>query len=186
MQVDRVAYGEEIVFWSRSAGSRTPSKAKVMWLGDQVSDCSTPSVSRCTLQLQRGRGGCRHGWLNPGLSANRMRLLPHGPICRWQMVTWDTMDGMATVPLAMMSSGLSGFSLSHSDAGGTTIPAPTRFLAVSSPTTRRPCAVAHKSMWKQSVCLSSSVSVGQTKWARPGLAEPGFLGKLGHTAQGTR
>jgi hypothetical protein len=103
-----------------------------------------------------------------------MRLLPHGPIRRWQMVTWDTMDGMATVPLAMMSSGLSGFSLSHSDAGGTTIPAPTGFLAVSSPTTRRSCAVAHKSMWKQSVCLSSSVSVGQTQVGAARLGRTGI------------
>lgn len=37
-----------------------------------------------------------------------------------QMVTWDAYDGLATVVMAMLSQGLSGYSLSHSDIGGYT------------------------------------------------------------------
>ena len=35
-----------------------------------------------------------------------------------QMTTWSSHDGMATAVTSLLSSGLSGFSLSHSDAGG--------------------------------------------------------------------
>lgn len=37
-----------------------------------------------------------------------------------QMVTWDAHDGLATVVMGMLSQGLSGYSLSHSDIGGYT------------------------------------------------------------------
>ena len=37
-----------------------------------------------------------------------------------QMVTWDAHDGLATVVTGMLSQGLSGYSLSHSDIGGYT------------------------------------------------------------------
>lgn len=37
-----------------------------------------------------------------------------------QMVTWDSHDGLATVIIGMLSSGLSGYSMQHSDIGGYT------------------------------------------------------------------
>lgn len=37
-----------------------------------------------------------------------------------QMVTWDAHDGLATVVMGLLSQGLSGYSLSHSDIGGYT------------------------------------------------------------------
>ena len=37
-----------------------------------------------------------------------------------QMVTWDAHDGLATVVMGMLSQGLSGYSLTHSDIGGYT------------------------------------------------------------------
>ena len=37
-----------------------------------------------------------------------------------QMVTWDGFDGLATVVIGMLSEGLSGYSLTHSDIGGYT------------------------------------------------------------------
>ena len=37
-----------------------------------------------------------------------------------QLVTWDSHDGLATVVIAMLSEGLSGYSLTHSDIGGYT------------------------------------------------------------------
>lgn len=37
-----------------------------------------------------------------------------------QMVTWDAHDGLATVVMGMLSQGISGYSLSHSDIGGYT------------------------------------------------------------------
>ena len=37
-----------------------------------------------------------------------------------QMVTWDAHDGLATVVMGMLSQGLSGYSMTHSDIGGYT------------------------------------------------------------------
>ena len=37
-----------------------------------------------------------------------------------QTVTWDSHDGLASVIIGMLSSGISGYSLSHSDIGGYT------------------------------------------------------------------
>lgn len=37
-----------------------------------------------------------------------------------QMVTWDAHDGLATVVTGLLSQGISGYSLSHSDIGGYT------------------------------------------------------------------
>ena len=37
-----------------------------------------------------------------------------------QMVTWDSHDGLATVVTGLLSQGISGYSLSHSDIGGYT------------------------------------------------------------------
>ena len=37
-----------------------------------------------------------------------------------QMVTWDAHDGMATVVVGMLTQGLSGYSMTHSDIGGYT------------------------------------------------------------------
>lgn len=37
-----------------------------------------------------------------------------------QMVTWDAHDGLATVVIGLLSQGISGYSLSHSDIGGYT------------------------------------------------------------------
>ena len=37
-----------------------------------------------------------------------------------QTVTWDEHDGLATVIIGLLSSGLSGYSLQHSDIGGYT------------------------------------------------------------------
>lgn len=37
-----------------------------------------------------------------------------------QMVTWDAYDGLATVIIGMLSEGISGYSLTHSDIGGYT------------------------------------------------------------------
>ena len=37
-----------------------------------------------------------------------------------QMVTWDAHDGLATVIVGMLSEGISGYSLTHSDIGGYT------------------------------------------------------------------
>ena len=50
--------------------------------------------------------------LSPGLS----RLFWLGD----QLVTWDHYDGLQTAIIGMLSSGLSGFSLMHSDTGGYT------------------------------------------------------------------
>ncbi len=37
-----------------------------------------------------------------------------------QLVTWDTDDGLATAIIGMLSEGLSGYSMTHSDIGGYT------------------------------------------------------------------
>ena len=37
-----------------------------------------------------------------------------------QLVTWDSDDGLGSAIIGMLSSGLSGFSLTHSDIGGYT------------------------------------------------------------------
>ena len=37
-----------------------------------------------------------------------------------QLVTWDAFDGLATVIIGMLSQGISGYSLTHSDIGGYT------------------------------------------------------------------
>lgn len=37
-----------------------------------------------------------------------------------QMVTWDAYDGLATVIIGILSQGISGYSLTHSDIGGYT------------------------------------------------------------------
>ena len=37
-----------------------------------------------------------------------------------QLVTWDADDGLATVIIGMLTEGLSGYSLTHSDIGGYT------------------------------------------------------------------
>lgn len=37
-----------------------------------------------------------------------------------QMVTWDAYDGLATVIIGVLSQGISGYSLTHSDIGGYT------------------------------------------------------------------
>lgn len=37
-----------------------------------------------------------------------------------QLVTWDAHDGLASVVMGMLSQGLSGYSLTHSDIGGYT------------------------------------------------------------------
>ena len=37
-----------------------------------------------------------------------------------QTVTWDSHDGLGTVIIAMLTEGLSGYSLTHSDIGGYT------------------------------------------------------------------
>lgn len=37
-----------------------------------------------------------------------------------QMVTWDAHDGLATVVMGMLSGGISGYSMTHSDIGGYT------------------------------------------------------------------
>ena len=37
-----------------------------------------------------------------------------------QMVTWDAYDGLATVVIGILSQGISGYSLTHSDIGGYT------------------------------------------------------------------
>ena len=37
-----------------------------------------------------------------------------------QTVTWDSDDGLGTVIIAMLTEGLSGYSLTHSDIGGYT------------------------------------------------------------------
>ena len=36
------------------------------------------------------------------------------------MVTWDSQDGLASTIIGMLSSGISGYSLTHSDIGGYT------------------------------------------------------------------
>lgn len=36
------------------------------------------------------------------------------------MVTWDEHDGLTTIIIGLLSSGLSGYSLQHSDIGGYT------------------------------------------------------------------
>ncbi len=46
-----------------------------------------------------------------------------------QLVTWDKYDGIKTAVTGLLSSGLSGYSLNHSDIGGyTTIPSPANWL----------------------------------------------------------
>ena len=46
-----------------------------------------------------------------------------------QLVTWDKYDGIKTAVTGLLSSGLSGYSLNHSDIGGyTTIPSPVNWL----------------------------------------------------------
>jgi len=46
-----------------------------------------------------------------------------------QLVTWDKYDGIKTAITGLLSSGLSGYSLNHSDIGGyTTIPSPANWL----------------------------------------------------------
>jgi alpha-glucosidase len=46
-----------------------------------------------------------------------------------QLVTWDKYDGIKTAVTGLLSSGLSGYSLNHSDIGGyTTIPSPAPWL----------------------------------------------------------
>lgn len=37
-----------------------------------------------------------------------------------QLVTWDEYDGLASAVIGLLSSGLSGFTLTHSDIGGYT------------------------------------------------------------------
>ena len=37
-----------------------------------------------------------------------------------QMVTWDSFDGLGTVVIGMLTEGLSGYSITHSDIGGYT------------------------------------------------------------------
>ena len=46
-----------------------------------------------------------------------------------QLVTWDKYDGIKTAVTGLLSSGLSGYSLNHSDIGGyTTVPSPASWL----------------------------------------------------------
>lgn len=45
-----------------------------------------------------------------------------------QLVTWDADDGLATAIIGMLSQGLSGYSLTHSDIGGYTAVHKTIFL----------------------------------------------------------
>ena len=46
-----------------------------------------------------------------------------------QLVTWDKYDGIRTAVTGLLSSGLSGYSLNHSDVGGyTTVPSPASWL----------------------------------------------------------
>lgn len=46
-----------------------------------------------------------------------------------QLVTWDKYDGIKTAVTGLLSSGLSGYSLNHSDIGGyTTVPSPVSWL----------------------------------------------------------
>ena len=62
---------DEIVFFSRSAYTKSPGETKLFWLGDQL-------------------------------------------------VTWDDKDGLKTAVIGLLTSGLSGFTLNHSDIGGYT------------------------------------------------------------------
>ena len=51
-----------------------------------------------------------------GMSPKSMRLFWLGD----QTVTWDSHDGLGTAIIGMLSEGLSGYSLTHSDIGGYT------------------------------------------------------------------
>lgn len=69
--IEESGLGDEIVFFSRSAYTRSPGYSTLFWLGDQF-------------------------------------------------VTWDENDGIKTAVTGLLTSGVSGFSLNHSDVGGFT------------------------------------------------------------------
>lgn len=74
--IEEVGGEGELLFFTRSAYSRSPGLTTSMWLGDQL-------------------------------------------------VTWDAHDGLHSALIGLLSGGLSGFSLNHSDTGGyTTISSP--------------------------------------------------------------
>ena len=67
--IEEAGRGDDIVFFDRSAFTRSPGSATLFWLGDQLT-------------------------------------------------TWDEYDGIKTAVVGMLSGGVSGFSLTHSDTGG--------------------------------------------------------------------
>jgi alpha-glucosidase len=67
--IEEAGRGDDIVFFDRSAFTRSPGSATLFWLGDQLQ-------------------------------------------------TWDEYDGIKTAVVGMLSGGVSGFSLTHSDTGG--------------------------------------------------------------------
>lgn len=80
---------DEIVFFTRSGGTKSPSYSRLFWLG----------VSHYSIFLTT--------------TSNKKNT-------KDQLVTWDSFDGLQTVVISMMSSTISGYSLTHSDIGGYT------------------------------------------------------------------
>ena len=74
---------------------------------------------------------CREAQIEAGLehevvfwSRSASRKSPSHATCFWagdQITTWDVKDGLKSALLGMLSGGLSGMSLSHSDIGGYTM-----------------------------------------------------------------
>ena len=74
---------------------------------------------------------CREAQIEAGLehevvfwSRSASRLSPSHATCFWagdQITTWDVKDGLKSALLGILSGGLSGMSLSHSDIGGYTM-----------------------------------------------------------------
>jgi hypothetical protein len=86
----------DVAFFTRSGFTTSPSHSTLAWLGDQV---LSPS---------------RH----PRACLRRRR---RSSLCCVQMTTWDTMDGLGSAVMGLITSGFAGYSLTHSDIGGYTM-----------------------------------------------------------------
>ena len=114
-------FGESVPLDAIVHGNQTPTEFHSMYpsLWGQV---NADAIQKASEQGLRETGSCdpeevvyfmRSG---NGFSPSHTRMFWLGD----QMVTWDAHDGLATVVMGMISMGMSGYSLTHSDIGGYT------------------------------------------------------------------